>query len=261
MQGRLHQIQTFTDHRFGGNPAYVVELPEWPGDGLLTALATELNLGVAAFLVASDDGHHLRFFSEQGRHRGAGHATLAAAWALFDRAAPGDAVTLRGDDGKALAIERDAGWIAITYAAVAMERRALPAALEQGLGQRPLEVWYAPFGHVAVLADEAAIAGLAPDLAALATLEGSTVIATAPGDEVDFVSRVFAPKLGLPEDPVCGTAHRQLTPYWCRRLGRGALVARHLSRRGGVLRCAVRPDGVAIAGRCVRFIDGTVDLD
>src|SRR5882724_7679111 len=150
MQARLHQIQTFTDRRFGGNPAYVVELPAWPADALLTALAAELDLGVVAFLVAAADGCHLRFFSEQGRHGGAGHATLAAAWALFERAGPGDTVTLRGEDGRALAVERDAGWIAITYPAVAMERRPLPAALERGLGHRPLEVWFAPFGHVAI---------------------------------------------------------------------------------------------------------------
>jgi PhzF family phenazine biosynthesis protein len=244
---------------FGGNPAYVVTLPDWPAETRLTATAAELNLSVVAFLVPSGEGFAMRFYNEKGAHGVAGHATLAAAWVAF-RGRTDEAITLRHGDSATLTAERDGEWISVTYPVTAMERRQPSDQLERVLGRRPSETWFAPFGLVAVLEDEDSIAALDPEMGLVEELDGSTLIVTAPGREVDFVSRVFAPKQDLPEDPVCGTAHRQLFPYWSARLGRRELLARQMSRRGGLLRCSQRADGVAIAGACVPFIEGTIDI-
>jgi PhzF family phenazine biosynthesis protein len=259
MRGGLHRIHTFTDCLLGGNPAYVVTLPDWPGEARLTATAAELNLSVVAFLVPSDERFAMRFYSAKGAHGGAGHATLAAAWVAF-RDRTGAAITLQHGDAAALRAEREGEWISVTYPATVMERRQPSDQLERVLGRRPSEVWFAPFGLVAVLEDQESIAALDPEMSLVEKLDGSTLIVTAPGREVDFVSRVFAPKQDLPEDPVCGTAHRQLFPYWSARLGRRELLARQMSRRGGLLRCSRRADGVAIAGACVPFIEGMIDI-
>jgi predicted PhzF superfamily epimerase YddE/YHI9 len=203
----------------------------------------------------------LHFFAPEGPHAGAGHATLAAAHVeLARRAADGATVAFVLADGTQRTATRDGDRIAVPWPlmpGVAVDRRQ---GLGVALGREPVETLVAPFGYVAVYGDPAEVQTLRPDMAALAGFDRGAVIATAPGDRSDLVIRVFAPKLGLPEDPVCGTAHRILAPYWAARLGRDDLHSRQLSPRGGDLYCRLDRDSVAIGGQSRTFLEGVIEV-
>ena len=260
MQARVHQIVTFASEPFRGNPAFVLSLQRPAPDAVLSAVAAELRESVLAALWPIEGGTALRFFTPGGLHGGAGHATLAAAHVELARRADGDAVAFVLADGTQRTAARDGDRIAVPWPlmpGVAVERkRELGAAL----GRDPVETLVAPFGYVAVYDKPAAVQALQPDMAAIARFDRGAVIATAPGDRSDIVIRVFAPKLGLPEDPVCGTAHRILVPYWAARLGRDVLHSRQLSERGGDLYCRLAGDSVSIGGQSRTFLQGTIEL-
>ena len=262
MQARVHQVVTFASEPFRGNPAFVLSLPRAAPDAMLSAVAAELREGVLAALWPAEGGRTaLRFFAPEGPHAGAGHATLAAAHVeLGRRAGDGDTVAFVLADGTERIATRDRDRIAVPWPlmpGVAVDRRR---DLGAGLGRAPVETLVAPFGYVAVYGDPAEVQALAPDMAALAGFDRGAVIATAPGDRSDLVIRVFAPKLGLPEDPVCGTAHRILAPYWAARLGRDDLHSRQLSARGGDLYCRLERDRVTIGGQSRTFLEGVIEV-
>jgi PhzF family phenazine biosynthesis protein len=262
VQARVHQVVTFASEPFRGNPAFVLSLPRAAPDAVLSAVAAELREGVLAALWPLEGGQTaLRFFTPEGPHGGAGHATLAAAHVeLARRASDGDSVAFVLADGTQRIAVRDSDRIAVPWplmpGATVERRKDLGAAL----GREPVETLAAPFGYVAVYDDPAAVQALRPDMTAIAGFDRGAVIATAPGDRSDIVIRVFAPKLGLPEDPVCGTAHRILVPYWATRLGRDRLHSRQLSPRGGDLYCRLEDDRVTIGGQSRTFLEGVVEL-
>lgn len=257
-----HQVDAFVEGPFSGNPAAVYNLPQWLPDARLQAIAQSHNLSETAFVVAAAaDSWQLRWFTPATEVDLCGHATLAAAWTLFEtRAAATAALRFRTRSGE-LRVERDGELLRMDFPALEPQPVAddLAARLGAALGIRPAQV----LGNVdllAILPDEAAVRALTPDLRALAVLECRGVIVSAPGDEVDFVSRFFAPGVGVDEDPVTGSAHCMLAPYWSARLGRDALLARQLSRRGGRLHCTRRGDRVLLAGRCRLFATGRTFL-
>jgi len=260
VQARVHQVVTFASEPFRGNPAFVLSLPRAAPDAVLCAIAAELREAVLATIWPAEGGTALRFFAPEGPHVGAGHATLAAAHVQLAQQADGDAVAFVLADGTQRRAAREGDRIAVPWPLMpgtAVERRR---ELGAALGREPNETLVAPFGYVAVYDEPAAVRDLRPDMAALATLDRGAVIATAPGDRSDIVIRVFAPKLGLPEDPVCGTAHRILVPYWAARLGRDVLHSRQLSERGGDLYCRLAGDSVSIGGQSRTFLQGTIEL-
>ena len=261
MQARVHQVVTFASEPFRGNPAFVLSLPRAAPDAVLSAVAAELREGVLAALWPGEGGRTaLRFFTPEGPHAGAGHATLAAAHVELARRADGDAVAFLLADGTERTATRDGDRIAVPWPlmpGVAVERRR---DLGVALGCEPVETLVAPFGYVAVYGAPAEVQALQPDMVALAGFDRGAIIATAPGDRSDLVIRVFAPKLGLPEDPVCGTAHRILAPYWAARLGRDDLHSRQLSARGGDLYCRMAGDSVSIGGQSRTFLEGVIEL-
>jgi predicted PhzF superfamily epimerase YddE/YHI9 len=262
VQARVHQVVTFASEPFRGNPAFVLSLPQAAPDAVLSAVAAELRESVLAALWPVDGGRMaLRFFTPKGPHGGAGHATLAAAHVeLARRAAGDDSVAFVLADGTQRTAARDGDRIAVPWPLMpgaAIERRE---DLGAALGRDPVETLVAPFGYVAVYGDSAEVQALRPDMAAIAGFDRGAIIATAPGDRSDIVIRVFAPKLGLPEDPVCGTAHRILAPYWAPRLGRDLLHSRQLSPRGGDLYCRLEDDRVTIGGHSRTFLEGVIEL-
>jgi PhzF family phenazine biosynthesis protein len=259
----LYQVDAFTDRLFAGNPAAVCPLEAWLPDATMQAIAAENNLAETAFFLREGEDYALRWFTPAVEVDLCGHATLASAFVIMTRLEPGrERVAFRTLRAGTLGVSREGEGYAMDFPA----RPALPVAerdarLAAALGKPPVEALAAARDYLVVYAQAADVASLAPDLAALAALDRTAVIVTAPGqDGVDFVSRFFAPALGVPEDPVTGSAHCTLAPYWAERLGKERLEARQLSRRGGTLACTVAGDRVAISGRAVLYLEGTIHV-
>ena len=261
MRAEVHQIVTFSRRAFSGNPVFVVALPEDTPDKTMQSLAGQLNEAVLASLrSASADLVHLHFHTRDGRHSGAGHAMMAAAHVAFDRADDAGTLTFAMADGSKRIVRRNGSRINVPWPLMPGRPVEKRDELGKALGKTPLETLDAPFGFVAVYDSPSTVLALDPDMTAIAKLDRGAVVVTARGDTSDFVLRVFAPKLGLPEDPVCGTAHRILVPFWAEKLGRSELHSIQLSPRGGDLWCTLHDDRVEIGGECCHFLSGTIDL-
>jgi PhzF family phenazine biosynthesis protein len=259
----LYQIDAFTSKPFSGNPAAVCPLEEWLDDATLQAIAAENNLAETAFFVAEDDTFHLRWFTPAIEVELCGHATLASAWVIFHRFDwPLDTIDFRSRSG-VLTVSRDHERLALDFPArPAASAGGLDAAAE-ALGARPREMLLAANGNaLAVFASEPEVRALTPDFRKVAALDPFGIIATAPGGDgtTDFVSRYFVPKAGLDEDPVTGSAHCTLVPYWSARLEKKKLFARQVSKRGGELWCEDRGARTIIAGHCVPVIEGSIGV-
>ena len=253
-------VDAFTGRLFSGNPAAVCLLEAWIPDPLLQKIAFEKGLSETAFIVPRQDGTcELRWFTPAREVDLCGHATLAAAHVLAThRGIPGP-WRFHSQSGLLVVRDRD-GLLVLDFPARPATPVEAPEALIRGLGRVPGEVLRAR-DFLAVFADEDEVRHLAPDVSLLASLDCLGVIATAPGRDCDFVSRFFAPAAGIPEDPVTGSAHCTLVPYWSRRLETDRMFfARQISRRGGELWCALRGDRVDIAGRAVTFSEGHIHL-
>jgi len=254
-------IDAFAAGPFQGNPAAICPLQEWLPDDLLQAIATQNNLSETAFYVpgAGDADFALRWFTPASEVDLCGHATLAAAAALLETGGDeGDSVTFSSRSGL-LSVRRSDGLLTLDFPALSTTDCDAPAALVEGLGANPSTCGTSD-DWLAVFSSEQEIRDLDPDFRRLADLDLRGVIATAPGEDCDFVSRFFAPKFGIDEDPVTGSAHCILTPWWADRLGKETLVARQLSERGGSLRCELVGDRVRIGGGTRIYLEGTIDL-
>ena len=265
MELSIFQIDAFTDRVFSGNPAAICPLDAWIPDDAMQAIAAENNLAETAFFVAADregragDSYDLRWFTPTVEAELCGHATLATAFLIFERFAPdADILRFQTRSGE-LSVARQDGRLFLDFPSYSGPEVDCPAALSGGLGKAPAAVIEGP-NYMAVFGTEAEIAALAPDMEQLATLHPRGVIATAPGDSADFVSRFFGPSFGVPEDSVTGSAHCMLTPYWARRLGRKKMNARQISARGGALICEDRGDRVAIGGQAVMYLEGKITV-
>ena len=256
----LYQVDAFADRAFAGNPAAVCLLEEWPADSLLQAIAEENNLSETAFLAPEGAHWRLRWFTPKVEVDLCGHATLASAHVLFEKlGAAAEKVEFETRSGR-LAVWRNGPLLSMDFPANPPQPAAEPPGLAEALGAAPESVLAGGSVCLAVFGGEGAVRALRPDFRRLAALDAMLFAATAPGDEVDFVSRCFAPAAGIDEDPVTGSAHCALAPYWAERLGRQALTARQLSARGGQLACAVQGGRVVISGRAALYLTGTVEL-
>lgn len=266
----IFQIDAFAGRLFQGNPAAVCLLPsrtpgdparaDWPEDALLQAIAAENNLAETAFVLAGSDPTPLRWFTPEIEMDLCGHATLATAAVIFRQPeAARNEVVFSSRSGALRVFRREDGLLALDFPSRPPEACAAPAGLADALGGRPAG-YFRSRDLMVVYETEEEIAALRPDFARL-TLPGALgVIVTAPGESVDFVSRFFAPGAGVPEDPVTGSAHCTLIPYWAARLGRTTLQARQLSARGGELHCRLNGDRVEIAGQAIPYLEGFIDV-
>lgn len=255
------QVDAFTDAVFGGNPAAVCPLEDWLPDDTLQAIAAENNLSETAFFVADDDdGYAIRWFTPVAEIDLAGHPTLATAFVIFERLdADAKSVQFTTKIGDTLTVTREDDRLSMDFPSRPPEPRDGLDGLGAALGAEPAEVLAARDGF-AVFEHADAVAALAPDMAKVAALDVMGVIATAPGRDCDFVSRYFAPGMGIPEDPVTGSAHCTLIPYWGKRLGKKEMFARQISARGGEIWCADRGERVTIAGRAVFYMEGAITI-
>lgn len=262
----IYQIDAFTSRRFAGNPAAVVVLSDWLPDATLQAIAAENNLAETAFVIPPHDAREgdapskLRWFTPTVEVDLCGHATLATAHVLFNHYLKDRAELAFDTQSGRLAVARDGGLLRLDFPARPARPAEVTEALVAALGARPREVLGAR-EQLAVFDTEAQIRALKPDMAKVAALETFAVCVTAPGSDADFVSRFFAPKQGIPEDPVTGSSHCSLAPYWAARLGRAKLTARQLSARGGELQCEVLGARVHISGAAVEYLRGEIEVD
>jgi predicted PhzF superfamily epimerase YddE/YHI9 len=279
MQLPFYQVDAFADAVFTGNPAGVCPLAEWLPDATMQAIAAENNLSETAFFVPGGDDadFSLRWFTPTVEVDLCGHATLASAFVIMTLLEPGrTGVRFATRASGVLGVRRDTEWWVMDFprwpaAAMAMP----PAGLSEALGRRPPQVYDGP-DWMAVYDEESEVRALKPDFAALARLPKRGIIATAPGpgsgtgpaagpgtganSGPDFISRFFAPGAGIDEDPVTGSAHCMLAPYWAERLGRPELLAHQISARGGEVRCAVRGERVELAGRAALYLEGRLHV-
>ncbi|MCY4503719.1 MAG: PhzF family phenazine biosynthesis protein [Alphaproteobacteria bacterium] len=256
----LYQVDAFADRAFAGKPAAVCLLEEWPEDSLLQSIALENNLSETAFLVPEGLVWRLRWFTPRVEVDLCGHATLASAHVVFENIQQrAQKVEFETRSGR-LTVYRNGPVLSMEFPANPPAPAPVPGGLAEVLGAAPEAVLTAQFIWVAVFGDEAVVRALDPDFRRLAALNGGITAATAPGDEVDFVSRCFAPGKGIDEDPVTGSAHCALAPYWADRLGKTALTARQVSERGGRLACTLQGDRVVISGRAAPYLSGTIEL-
>lgn len=257
----IYVADAFVGEGLAGNPAAVCPLGEWLADGIMQSVAREMALSETAFFADRGHGYLLRWFTPATEVDLCGHATLASAAVFFTHLDPGASAvrfhTLKAGD---LAVTRNGELLELDFPA----RPAAPNGLDglaAAIGAQPVEILRIPGATCMAVFDSAdVVRGLSPDMAGLAALEDRMIIATAPGNGVDFVSRCFAPRAGIDEDPVTGSAHTTLVPYWSARLGRKNLHAVQASARGGELFCTDRGDRIAIAGRAAIRGVGTLDL-
>lgn len=255
----LYQIDAFASERFRGNPAAVCPLDAWLPDELMQSIAMENNLSETAFCVRKDNGWELRWFTPTTEVDLCGHATLAAAFVLFTTGrVAGEQVLFHSRSGP-LRVAKSRTLLTLDFPAIEPLPCETPAVLADALGCQPAASFKA-MDYLAVFDEERTIMEMAPDFRLLKELDLRGVIVTAAGREVDFVSRFFAPGCGIDEDPVTGSAHCMLAPYWERRLGKALLSARQLSRRGGELRCEAKGDRVHISGEAVCYLEGTITV-
>ncbi len=257
----LYQIDAFAEGPFTGNPAAVCPLEAWLPDAVMQAIAAENNLSETAFFVPEGEGYRLRWFTPTTEVDLCGHATLASGFVVFRWLMPGrSSVTFQTTQAGKLTVGRDGDRLALDFPSRPAAPCAMSEPLASALGHRPAAL-LAARDYLAVYDSADDIAGLKPDFAAVAALDRFAVIVTAPATGgIDFVSRFFAPAQGVDEDPVTGSAHCTLIPYWATRLGKNRLAARQLSRRGGALSCGLQGDRVTIAGRAVLYLEGIITV-
>lgn len=253
-----YQVDAFADRVFAGNPAAVVPLEDWLDDRLLQAIAEENNLAETAYFVRTGERFHLRWFTPTTEVDLCGHATLASAFVLFSAMGYGAGEIVFDTRSGPLTVRRDGEALVMDFPAQPPQPcEADFGQFEAALGARPVEILAGP-DYFVVLESQAAVAALRPDMALLSKLDRRGVIVTAPGETVDFVSRFFAPKYGIPEDPVTGSAHCALAPYWSTKIGKTRLQARQISKRSGDVSCALRGDRVLLGGQAALFMVGEI---
>jgi PhzF family phenazine biosynthesis protein len=265
MHLEFHQVDAFTSQAFAGNPAMVYRLDSWLSPALMQQIATEHNLAETAFVVKERARWHIRWFTPNSEVPLCGHATLASALVLFEQyGEPGDALDFICQSG-ALRVTREGARLVLDFPVRAVQHWDSQGAVERALGMQPQEVW-ALYGQqgiqelMAVLPSEAAVRAFQPNLPALAALPGLGMLISAPGERHDFVSRYFAPSIGIDEDPVTGSTHCMLVPYWAERLDKSELSAFQCSARGGELLCRLEGERVKIAGQAVLVASGRLYL-
>lgn len=265
METPLYQVDAFADRRFTGNPAAVMPFDAWPADELMLALAAENNLAETAFFIPSaspDADYDLRWFTPRVEVDLCGHATLASAHVLFTELGfAGDLIRFASKSG-ILTVRRDDDRLVMDFPARPPRPALFDDAIAAALGVRP-RLFVKARDLIAVYEDAADVAALRPDMRALARSKHFAIVATAPGaNDLDFVSRFFAPAAGIDEDPVTGSAHAELFPYWGQRLKKTEMVARQISERGGtVWGKLLGPDRVEISGVAITVLRGTAILD
>jgi PhzF family phenazine biosynthesis protein len=261
VRARIFQVDAFSSRPFAGNPAAVMPLAAFPDEPLMQAVAAENNLAETAFIVAEGADYRIRWFTPTVEVPLCGHATLASAAVVMEKLEPGRAtVTFRSASGPLVVRRAREGYV-MDFPARRPVAVAMPVGLAEALGVEPVEVLADEVNYLVRFESARTVCDLTPNFALISRLDRKGVIVTAEGEEVyDFVSRYFAPAQGIAEDPVTGSAHCALVPYWAQRLGRDALRAFQASRRGGEILCRSVGSTVQLEGTCYFYLEGETEI-
>jgi predicted PhzF superfamily epimerase YddE/YHI9 len=257
----IYQVDAFTNKLFGGNPAAVIPLEQWLDDILMQQIAAENNLAETVFFVPKNEGYHIRWFTPELEIDLCGHATLASAFVLYEYLGYSKPQLIFYSKSGELIITRDSDKFQLNFPSrMPVRITEYPEQLLPGLGiTDPLGI-YKSRDYVVEVATEKEVLNVNIDIALLNQIDVIGIIVTAPGKDCDFVSRFFAPNCGIPEDPVTGSAHSSLIPFWAEKLNKNTLHAKQLSKRGGELWCQNIGDRVTMSGNCVFYMKGEIDV-
>ncbi len=257
MKQVLYQIDAFTSQVFAGNPAAVCPLKEWIPDKTMQAIAAENNLSETAFFVKNGDIYELRWFTPAKEVDLCGHATLASAFVIFNELnSESEEIVFSTRSGE-LKVTKAGELLVMDFPAYQPKPCEIPENLVEGLGKVPKQV-LSSIDYLVEYDSQEDVANLTPDFEKLKQIDLRGVIVTAKGDKADFVSRVFAPQYGINEDPVTGSAHSTLIPFWSKKLNKSNLYAQQISKRGGELFCEMKGDRVVISGKAIKYLEGTI---
>ena len=258
----IYQVDAFAEKVFKGNPAAVCPLPHWLSDELMQSIAQENNLSETAFFVQNNNVFDIRWFTPTVEVALCGHATLASAYVIFNLLDySNQEIILNSEHSGVLKVTKHHDQLILNFPADVFNAQNLTPQLRDCFTARPEAVFKGKDDVMLIFKNQAEIEKLEPNLIAIARIEARGIIATAPGDEVDFVSRFFGPQSGVDEDPVTGSAHTTLTPYWAKRLGKNTLKALQLSKRTGKLNCEFLDNRVAIGGKAQLYMIGEIEVN
>jgi PhzF family phenazine biosynthesis protein len=254
------QVDAFTDRLFGGNPAGICPLEQWLEDEVMQKIAMENNLSETAFFIKKDEGFHIRWFTPKVEVNLCGHATLASAHVIFQYLGYKPQVISFESRSGFLNVRKENELLVLDFPANKPQRTGLPEDFVQSLNITPVQCYRGKEDYLLLYKSQQEIEALIPDFKKLEKIDARAVIVTAPGTQADFVSRFFAPRVGVDEDPVTGSAHTVLIPFWAEKLGKTEMKALQLSRRGGTLFCRLRDNRVDIGGKAVTYLKGEISL-
>ncbi|WP_027076687.1 PhzF family phenazine biosynthesis protein [Maribacter antarcticus] len=262
MKQKLYQIDTFTDTIFGGNPAAVCVLTKWLSNELMQKIAAENNLAETAFTVPNGDAYELRWFTPELEVDLCGHATLATAFTLFNYYGhPKNTIRfISPRSGELRVVKNSNGSMTMDFPSDEITTIETVTAINKAIGLNPIKTFKGNTDYMLIYETQEQIEGIRPNFHLLDQLDCRGIIVTAQGSEVDFVSRFFSPKCGIPEDPVTGSAHTTLVPYWAKELAKTTLTAKQLSERGGYLNCEFLGERVKISGNAVCYLVGEINI-
>lgn len=261
MKLQIYQVDAFTKKVFGGNPAAVCPLDEWLSDEIMQKIAMENNLAETAFFVQKNNQYEIRWFTPAVEVDLCGHATLATAHVLFSHLNhEGKTIRFFSHRSGELTVTKNKDFLTLNFPTDLYEKVEMPIFISACFQIEPIEAYKGKTDFMFVFKNEAEIKNIQPDFKQISALDGRGAIVTAPGEQVDFVSRFFAPQSGIDEDPVTGSAHTTLTPYWSKKLGKDSLSALQLSERKGELFCKYMGERVEISGNAVTYLVGEIDI-
>jgi len=262
MKLKIFQIDAFADRVFSGNPAAVCIMDAWLDASLMQQIAAENNLAETAFVVKENDQYHIRWFTPEIEVDLCGHATLASAFVLFNHYIPhSNTIAFYSHRSGPLTVDKgEDGYYVLDFPVDILDEVATVPALNKAMGIIPKETYRGKTDYLLICDNQSTIEEINPNLFLLDKIDARGVIVSAQGQEVDFVSRFFAPQSGITEDPVTGSAHTTLTPYWSKKLGKNVLYAKQLSQRGGALICEDRGERIKISGKAVAYLQGEIEI-
>ena len=259
MKISIYIVDAFASKRFTGNPAAVCPLDNWLNDSILQNIAAENNLAETAFFIKTDNGFHIRWFTPKAEVDLCGHATLATAYTLFELLNyKQDVISFQSRSG-ILTVKKQNDWLTLNFPVDKIEKTGTDP-FHLCFDKEPIEAYQGLADFMLVFSDQQSIETMKPNLEQIAKFEKRGIIITAKGNDTDFVSRYFAPAYGINEDPVTGSAHTTLTPYWSNKLGKIILTAKQLSQRGGFLKCSLLNDRVEISGQAALYLKGEIEI-
>jgi PhzF family phenazine biosynthesis protein len=258
----IYQVDAFTNQLFGGNPAAVVPLTTWLADDLMQKIAAENNLSETAFYIKNDNGFHIRWFTPTVEVALCGHATLATAYVIFNIEKYTHDTLLFESKSGILKVKKEENWLILDFPLQEVHPTEAPKGLIEGIGKTPLEMYRASDDYLLVFKTQQEIENLMPNYFVLKNINARGIIVTAPAKskKIDFVSRFFAPASGINEDPVTGSAHTKLVPFWAKKLGKNKLLAEQVSSRKGFLKCELLGNRVLMAGKAKLYLKGKIKV-